>query len=380
VKNRIAFIGIWFFFVIITSTTFATGNSVSLDTPRQSADTFENGPRDLEILKQFWLNIQPSKLKRRTYSSKLMAKAQPDECFYGIGENNIYPFDFDSQRCWGGKPKVNESYVFGLTKSGKNLWFGTAPNMGCLVYAAIADQGIPGGLVAMGTNLWVCEYGEGLYGKAHDLPPASGDWRPPSIYIYNTRNNTLKQKIINDPLIFETLGLRAAGSSANVVFLAGPSISGIGGPAETDGINMFAFHARSGDFLGSCHFSEYKNIRKWVVANGVLYAGVANNKNAFTDPSKVPAGAIIRWQGNAKNPFIFEVVGWVDGDAAELAVRYLEKVGILDILPVKDIQDGDPGFHPDLVHFKPVDQGSIKPAVRISVLCSRNKKVPVSKP
>jgi hypothetical protein len=326
VQNRKAFIGTWFLFVVIASTTLATGNSVSLDTLRQSSSTVENQPEEYEILKQFWLNTKPTKpavLKpeRRIYSTKLIAKAQPDECFYGIGENNIYPFDFDSQRCWGGKPKVNESYVFGMTKSGKNLWFGTAPNMGCLVYATIAEQGIPGGLVAMGTNLWACEYGESQYGKARDLPSASGDWRPPSIYIYNARNDTLKEKILNDPLIFETLGLRAAGSLANVVFLAGPSISGIGGPAETEGINIFAFHARSGDFLGSRHFPEYKNIRKWVVANGVLYAGVANSKNAFAEPSEVPAGAIIRWQGNAKNPFVFEVVGWVDGDAAELAVH-----------------------------------------------------------
>jgi hypothetical protein len=319
--GRIAFFNIWLSMVIIVPATLVNAEGLFPHNLKRSSAMVENLPGEYEVLEQFWLSLQPYKPQRRFYSSMLMAKAQPDECYYGIGENNIYPFDFESQVCQGGRPKVNESYVFGLTRSGKNLWFGTAPNMGCLVFATIAEQGIPGGVFAMGTDLWVCEYGEGLYGQAHDLPPASGDWRPPSIYLFNTRHNTLIEKITNDPLIFETLGLRAAGSSGNVVFLAGPSISGIGGPAETEGINMFAFHARSGDFLGSCHFPEYNNIRKWVVANGVLYAGVANNKNAFADPDSAPAGAIIRWKGNTENPFIFEVVGWVDGDAAELAMH-----------------------------------------------------------
>lgn len=325
-KERKILINIGLIIAAIVPITFTCGESFAHENLKRSFNIVKNRQGGYERLEQFWLNLQRNNPEStepdgRSYDTDIVAKARPDECYNGIGENNIYPFDFGSQVCSVGKPKVNESYVFGLTKSGKNLWFGTAPNMGCLVYGAIAEQGIPGGLFAFESNLWVCEYGEGLYGKEHGLPPASGDWRPPSIYIFNTHTNTLEKKAINDPLIDETLGLRSAGSLADVIFLAGPSISGVGGPGETEGINVFAFHARSGDFLGSCHFPEYNNIRKWVVANGVLYAGVANNKNEFANSNEAPAGAILRWKGNAENPFIFEVVGWVDGDAAELAVH-----------------------------------------------------------
>ncbi len=325
-KDRKIFISIGLFLAVMLPVTFTGGESLALENWKRSSDIVKRRQGEYELLKQFWLNLQPNNPESTepdgwSYDTEMLAKAEPDECYKGIGENNIYPFDFGSQVCTGGKPKVNESYVFGLTKSGKNLWFGTAPNMGCLVYGAIAEQGIPGGLFAFETDLWVCEYGEGLYGKAHGLPPGTGDWRPPSVYVFNTHTNILEQKIINDPLIDETLGLRAAGSLADVVFLAGPSISGVGGPGETEGINVFAFHAPTGDFLGACHFPEYNNIRKWTVANGVLYAGVANNRNEFANPNDAPAGAILRWQGNVENPFVFEVVGWVDGDAAELAVH-----------------------------------------------------------
>jgi len=325
-KERKIFMNIVLIMAAIVPITFSSGKSLAHENWKRPSNIVKSRQGEYELLEQFWLKLQRNNPEStepdcRSYDTEMLAKAKPDECYLGIGENNIYPFDFGSQVCAGGRPKVNESYVFGLTKSGKNLWFGTAPNMGCLVYGAIAEQGIPGGLFAFETDLWVCEYGEGLYGKAHGLPPASGDWRPPSIYLFNTHTNTLEEKIVNDPLIDETLGLRSAGSLADVVFLAGPSISGVGGPGETEGINMFAFHARSGDFLGSRHFPEYNNIRKWTVADGVLYAGVANNKNEFANPDRAPAGAILRWKGNAENPFVFEVVGWVDGDAAELAVH-----------------------------------------------------------
>ncbi len=304
-------------------TILPAGNAVAPNNGSEIRVLSEMRGAEVVSLQEFWLSVYGNAStdlvgKDYSYLTRLMAKAQPDECYYGIGESNIYPFDFKTQDCSLGKPKVNESYVFGLTKSGDTLWFGTAPNMGCLVYGAIHEQGIPGELPAFETDLWVCEYGEGIFGQERGIGEAQGDWRPPSIYAMSSRTGIFEQKVTGDPLIWETLGLRSAGTLRDVVILAGPTVTGVGGPGETAGINMFAFHATTGEYLGSKHFHQYNNIRKWVVVDGVLYTGVLNNRETFPDPSDAPVGAVLRWNGDETNPFEFEVVGWVDGDAAEL--------------------------------------------------------------
>jgi len=87
----------------------------------------------------------------------VLAKARPDECFYGIfssdpespwydpdhpnnPENpNIYDPSLQ-ESC--PHNKVNQAYVWGLAKSGDDIWFGTAPNTHCLVlggYLGVTD-------------------------------------------------------------------------------------------------------------------------------------------------------------------------------------------------------------------------------------------------
>lgn len=250
----------------------------------------------------------------------LLAKAEPDECFVGMGEENIYPFDFSAAECTG-RPKANESYVFGLTRAGDTLWFGSAPNMGCLVYGTIAEQGIPGGLIELQTNFSVCEYAAGGYGDDNSLPDHLADWRPPSIYTYDLTLGELTKIEIDEPRLFDTLGLRSAGSLGNVVFLAGPHITGMGGPDSEGPVYVYAFHAATGEYLGSEEYIEYLNIRKWVNVEGELYTGVMVNKNLYPDPDTAPGGAILRWTGDEANPFSFDVVGLVDGDPVELAAH-----------------------------------------------------------
>lgn len=68
-----------------------------------------------------------------TLARELLAKAAPDECFQGLGDpGNSYDPDL-SVPCSSGVPKVNQSYVWGLAKSSDDLWFGTAPNVHCMV-------------------------------------------------------------------------------------------------------------------------------------------------------------------------------------------------------------------------------------------------------
>ncbi|MGA1875255.1 MAG: hypothetical protein ACMUIA_06590 [bacterium] len=124
----------------------------------------------------------------------------------------------------------------------------------------------------------------------------------------------LTEKTPDDPRILQTIGIRSAGALGDVVMLGGPVLSHEGG------INLFAFHAQTGDYLGSMSFPGYTNIRKWLVVDDILYTAVGN---------KMGGGNVVRWTGqleylpagepNLYKLFQFEVVGTLDGDGAELA-------------------------------------------------------------
>jgi hypothetical protein len=68
--------------------------------------------------------------------NQLLSKAPPDECFDFIGAtDNFWNFGnpVSSSICGSRTLKVNQAYVWGLTKSGSTLYFGTAANVQCLV-------------------------------------------------------------------------------------------------------------------------------------------------------------------------------------------------------------------------------------------------------
>jgi hypothetical protein len=110
-----------------------------------------------------------------------------------------------------------------------------------------------------------------------------------------------------DQLILSTLGIRSAGTLGDVLILGGPSLLG--------GINLFAFDTETCEYLGSSNLTEYDNIRKWLVVDGILYTTVGNTPGGGT-PGQ---GSVLRWIGDRDDPFAFEVVGTLDGQGAELA-------------------------------------------------------------
>ncbi len=234
------------------------------------------------------------------YDAELLAKAQPDECFFGIGDgNNIWPFPGDCNDCYalGGTPKVNQAYVWGLTKSGDNLWFGTAPNVHCMVMGAYLGSTSP-----VITDSYVCEFGSSQL--VPPLPPELGDARPPDFFVYNIVTKTLTKKNLSilmagsphSDRVMSTIGIRSAGAVDNIVFLAGPGFGGI---------NLFAFNANTGAFLGSTTRPE-SNIRKWLTVDGILYTAAAEH--------------VLKWTGDVGDPFQFDVVGNLPGQGgAELA-------------------------------------------------------------
>jgi len=213
-------------------------------------------------------------------------------------------------------PKRNYAYAWGLAQWGKDIWIGTVANVAGLAAgaAAIAGSSLPGGL---GGTTGDCQYigppdnpinvSEGSLSQYPGVPeplrPFLGDWRPPQVWLYNRDTKIQTNVTPADPLINGTLGLRAAGAADDVVILAGPRRLQVG-------VNLFAFDALTKKYLGSTTLWQYSSIRKFVVARGELYTGVQMPDGR---------GQVLRWTGNKEQPFQFQVVGYLDNDAANLA-------------------------------------------------------------
>jgi hypothetical protein len=231
---------------------------------------------------------------------ELLAKAQPDECFNGIG--NPYP---DGPPCAEGQAKVNQAYVWGMTQAGDTLMFGTGANVNCLVAGYSLNLPTP-----EQTDDWVCEFGESQVVTDYGVPPNIGDFRPPEVFSYDLADSTLTDltpeitaSSTDEDLLDRTMGLRSAGSLNGVAFFAGPGMSGA--------INMFAFDTDTGAYLGSHSFPAYFDIRRFVTVDNVLYAGVGL-------AGTTPGGRVLRWTGDKSNPFQFEEVGDTPSEVAEL--------------------------------------------------------------
>lgn len=256
-----------------------------------------------EDMEKYWQNDCGASIKDVSpfLDRDLLAKAEPDECFYGISDprNDYAPYTLDIAACREseGRPKANAAYVWGLVKSGDNLWFGTIANTLCLVIGGLVEAPAP-----FETDSCVCEFGESRFSPP--LPPPLGDWRPPRIFVYNTVIRRLSEKVLGDPLLSQTVGLRSAGAMGDVVIL--------GGPGLVSGINLFAFNSKTGHFLGSQVLPEYNNIRQWLVADDALYTAVG------AEFKGVEGGKVLRWTGDLKDPFLFSVVGDLDGAGAFL--------------------------------------------------------------
>jgi hypothetical protein len=268
-------------------------------------------------LNQFWLDAYgsglgiasatPGAADNPSLAWSLLSKAQPDECFDGMGEP--YP---PGPPCDQGQPKVNESYVFGLTKTQDKLWFGTAPNMLCLVLGGDFGLDIP-----IETDSFVCEFGNSQ--TSPPLPSNLGDFRPPHIYTYDLAKKQLVDMsagFTGDDLnrLNTTYGLRAAGTLNNVVLLAGP---GLGNKT----VNIFAYRADNGQFLGSRTFSQWGNVRDAKEIQGALYFAMQE-----TAAPPAPQGSIQRWVGTAGNPFQFNTVGTIPNQAAAFLAEHQGRI------------------------------------------------------
>lgn len=232
-------------------------------------------------------------------SQQLLARAPHDECFAGIGKP--YPAMVNGTCPSGSTPKADQAYVWGQTKSGTKVWFGTAANVLCLVMGAAFTT------TPFVEPTYVCEFGS-CSTKPPFLPASVGDWRMPRIYYYDTATAQLVDKTPDKltqtaayTLLSGTTGLRSAGTAGGVIFLAGPGL--------LPSINMFAFDASTGALLDFKSFTAYNDVREWIVANNGLYVGVGTTTG----------GAVLKWTGSKSNLWSFDVVGNIPQEASNLA-------------------------------------------------------------
>ena len=96
-------------------------------------------------------------------TNTLLGAAKPDECFAGVGVDYPTPISLDPFVCPNvgdpinptfAVPKTNQTYVWGLTRIGNSLWFGTGANVMC------TTEGLFVGTEAVtSSSTYVCEYG-----------------------------------------------------------------------------------------------------------------------------------------------------------------------------------------------------------------------------
>jgi hypothetical protein len=318
------------------------------------ADSQTGGPADyiLGIDRDEAMKCSPGEI-----SWRILEKAKPDEKFYcpccckNIF-NPIYPAKpetswWNDYTATGYIKKTNEAYVWGLTKCGRNLFFGTAPNVHCLVL-----QGYLGYTDMFFNESFVCE------GNCGDS--FTHDWRPPSLYMYTYTPDTCSTgdagtkchitdqllnltELVPKDMLLTTGGIRSAWSHDGAAYLAGPAMNPQN-PEESGGINIFAFESCSGKYLGAKNIPQYNNVRKAIDVNGDVYVGVGGDDG----------GAVLKWTGGLAYKCVvdeahlfefLEVGSQMDGLVAELCfhqgriyVTTWPKLNLVD--PVKSMEAG----------------------------------------
>jgi hypothetical protein len=261
-----------------------------------------------------------AQLTFNTTTGTLLAKATADECYAGLGLNS--PGQLPP--CGSGLiPKVNQAYVWSLAETADDVWFGTTANALCTTAGTVSQGDI--GVTPYQTPGWACEFGSSPYSPPYAAP--IGDMRPPRIYVFNkttkvvtdiTPRNAGPNGAI-DSLLALTQGLRAAVVVGNHVIFAGPNFTG--------GLSFFGFDVATKQWVAKGDLKGYINIRSFLTVDGVVYAGVGRLINGgsvlrYTGSfESIPPPTRGQGAGTCPDCFSFDTVGFLDSDAANLALH-----------------------------------------------------------
>jgi hypothetical protein len=252
-------------------------------------------------------------------TSELKSKAVPDECWAGIYDVNpdpngtpypkfpqftkptaannncltlVPPPTVPGQHPRPPQSKVNQGYIWGLTETATDVWYGTFGNPQCVTMAGV----VGGNPAPFATDSYVCEFGASPYYPSPLTSPLIGDFRPPRAYAWNKAAQVETEMTPKKPgapgvgfttatnpdgvlpIFNNARGLRSATTVGTLIILAGPTVDG-------RGISMFAWRAADRVFLGGRTLWGYSNIRNFALVNNVLYAGVGKNECVPTPPA-----------------------------------------------------------------------------------------------
>ncbi len=229
-----------------------------------------------------------------------IAKAEADECYYGLGTT----FPFTSPPCLFNLQKVNYSYPWGTTldATGEHIIVGTAANPHCLA------QGAFGFTTPYATASWACEFGSSPYAFLIPGLDLIGDFRPGQILAYNKTTHAVTDLTPQDASlpfgvsaeVLVTRGMRFATTVGDLMIIGGPTLTG--------NVQLFFYRSDTLAYLGAATLPGYNSIRRAALVNGELYIAMG----------KPSGGEVLKWTGSV-NPApcascnSFEVVGEFDG-------------------------------------------------------------------
>jgi len=251
----------------------------------------------------------------------VVAQAQPDECFRGIG---VKPGAITSNGIClqGGKPRTNAGYIWGFTKdtAERHLWFGTASNAICAYLPGLETSLEASGLHAskpFNNKYLTCEYTKSW--DAQQQEPwtgggSIGDVRRAHFYQYDVRSGRLVDRSPSDavdPEWSKIGGIRAAGHNGDVVWAAGIESEATSGAQPEGVVHVVAFRASDGTFLADKAYPQYNQVKNFYTTDeGETFVGMglATPQPGGSDggPS---AGVVLRFTGDVSNPLAFQTVG-----------------------------------------------------------------------
>ena len=243
-----------------------------------------------------------------TPSYEKVAQSPVDETFCDVGSSaNHWDPSAKHPQAEGCRAKRNGGYVWGMTAVNENLWFGTVNNGWCGWLL------VTGVFVPTETDKWVCESSMSHFPKQRNeegnlLYPKNGallqaDWRPPSIYRFNTGDSTLDKVTSDNPkldqLLHRSFGFRGAGTLGDLVFMAANPID-----SSERKVFILAFNGKSGAFIDGVEIAGYSNLRKLEIirdpkGQAGLYLFAGSNINA----KELSPTHLLRWTGSPDAPF-----------------------------------------------------------------------------
>jgi hypothetical protein len=232
------------------------------------------------------------------FTNELLIKASPEECFLGIG--NSVPAE--NGICLEGKARTNESYPYSMAIAGNNLWFATFTNMVCGFFQQ-RNMYIPFLNSPQYRGVKICDNNRDNYETP--IGTSKENWRPVHIYKYEINNNKLIEMTPNDDIVYHTFSLRSAVAYDGIVFFLGQPLK-----SKEHGSIMYAYNNDTGEYLGHFELKGYNNSRNWLVTPHGLYVIVNRYDSTYSD--------VLKWIGNKKNVFSFEIVGTIDGYLASM--------------------------------------------------------------